>query len=262
MRRIWLSCLRLSCFWLFVAALGLGSTLAWGQSAATGLYNDGNARYRAGDFAGSLSYYRQASSMGLEDPRLYYNLANALFKTGQLGEAILWYERALRLAPRDPDIKANLDFVNQIKKDREVQTANNLILDFLLQVFIYPEINELALLLLVSLAAIFALATWRLWNRDRTGSGWLAALVPSLFVSLLVAAWLGGRVVRLEERNQGIVLAGEATARSAPDESKTAVIIIHEGTKVRIERREDGWVLIRLANGLGGWLPAKTLETI
>ena len=240
----------------------LGQTLAWGQSVTTGLYNAGNALYRDGDFAGALVKYREAAATSIEDPRLYYNLGNTLFKTGQIGEAILWYERALRLAPHDPDITENLAFVNKIKKDREVEVGDNPVLAFLLQVFIYPGINGLALVLLLSMLVLCALVTWRLWNRDQIGAGWRLALFSSVLIGILAAVWLGGRVIRLEERDGAIVLAPQVTAHSAPDEKKTAVFIIHEGTKVRIERREANWVLIRLANGLGGWLPANSLAMI
>ena len=50
--------------------------------------------------------------------------------------------------------------------------------------------------------------------------------------------------------------------RSAPDQAQTVVFALHEGTKVRIERREQDWLLIRLANGLGGWLPAAAVTEI
>jgi len=37
---------------------------------------------------------------------------------------------------------------------------------------------------------------------------------------------------------------------------------VHEGTKVRIARRQGDWMLVRLSNGLGGWLPASVVEAI
>jgi hypothetical protein len=43
---------------------------------------------------------------------------------------------------------------------------------------------------------------------------------------------------------------------------QTPVFVVHEGTKVVVERREAGWLLVRLANGLGGWLPAEVVAVI
>jgi hypothetical protein len=40
------------------------------------------------------------------------------------------------------------------------------------------------------------------------------------------------------------------------------VFAVHEGTKLRVVRREGGWLLVRLANGLGGWLAAGVVEVI
>ena len=67
---------------------------------------------------------------------------------------------------------------------------------------------------------------------------------------------------QLESRTAAIVPAREATARSAPDMEKTAVFVIHEGTKVLVERREGTWLLIRLASGPGGWILAEEATVI
>ena len=74
-----------------------GASALNAQSVATGLYNEANALYRSGDFAGAHRLYREVAATGGRDARLFYNLGNASFKLGRLGEASLWYERAQRL---------------------------------------------------------------------------------------------------------------------------------------------------------------------
>ena len=68
----------------------LGASALDAQSAATGLYNEANALYRSGAFAGAHRLYREVAAPGVRDARLFYNLGNASFKSGHLGEAILW----------------------------------------------------------------------------------------------------------------------------------------------------------------------------
>ena len=86
------------------------------QTVAVGLYAEGNALYRAGEFAAARQRYLAAVKTGVRDVRLFYNLGNACFKSERLGEAVLWYERSLRLEPRDEDVLANLRFARRVKR--------------------------------------------------------------------------------------------------------------------------------------------------
>ena len=74
--------------------------------------------------------------------------------------------------------------------------------------------------------------------------------------------WLSFRVYHQASEVSAIALAEVVTARSGPDVNQTEVFIMHEGTKVRVVRREDDWILVRLQNGLGGWVRADQVEPI
>ena len=63
--------------WCIVIFLGIAGP-AEGQSAAAGLYVEGNQLYRAGDFSSARLRYEAAVRTGIRDPRLLYNLANAM----------------------------------------------------------------------------------------------------------------------------------------------------------------------------------------
>lgn len=250
MRRVWLIA------WLGV--LGMGAAL--GQPASVALYNEANSLYRQGDYPAARERYLQVVDSGVQDSRVYYNLGNACFKAGRIGEAILWYERALRLDPRDADIRANLRFANQLKKDRE--PAPEGIAAWFLGIYLSPTLDELSLVFGLLLLAVFGLGVWRLWNRERPRALWRWLLLASSGLMVLAGAFLGARLYRQGQVVEGIVIAAEATARSAPDEAHTAVFVVHEGTRVRLERREGDWVLIHLVTGMGGWLPAAAIALI
>ena len=79
---------------------------------------------------------------------------------------------------------------------------------------------------------------------------------------VLDGVYLGVRIYHQETVLEAVVGAPQGTARSGPDDGQTEVFIVHQGTKVRIARREGDWFLVRLANGLGGWLPADVVEVI
>ena len=235
--------------------------VVWAAPDPAALYNEANALYRAGDFESARSRYLEAVSAGAQDARLYYNLGNACFKAGHIGDAVLWFERARRLEPRDEDIRANLDFVNAVKQDRETEEPNAL-WGALVAAIGFPTINELCVLLAVLAAAAVALSAWRLLRPQPARGPLLAMTFSTAGAAGLVALLLAGRIYAQESTTEAVVVVREATARSGPDAAQTAVFVIHEGTKVQLSRREAGWALVRLPSGPLGWLPDSALMAI
>jgi tetratricopeptide (TPR) repeat protein len=235
---------------------------AEGQSAAAGLFNEGNAHYRHGEYAAAREKYEQVADTGIRNASLFYNLGNACFKIERLGEAILWYERARRLEPRDPDIWANLQFANLVKKDRDEPADENVVVVALRQAFAAPSLNELSLLLTFALIGVLAIACRRLWAAEKTGAVWTTAMGSAVTVLIFSALFLGARAADDGDDSTAIVTVTREIARSAPEAGETVVFVIHEGTKVRVQRQEKSWVLIRLPNGLGGWLPRAAITII
>jgi hypothetical protein len=235
--------------------------MAVAQSATANLYNQANGLYSDGQFEAARDRYNQVAEYGVEDARLFYNLGNAHFKAGELGRAILWYERALRLAPRDDDIEANLRFANLVKQDREPEEGN-VVWGFLIDVFFFPSLNELCLSFSFLFLVLFILGVRRMWSRTAISAGGLVLLVVCLGLVTLDGIYLGMRIYHQETVEEGIIVADQGTARSGPGEEQTTVFVVHEGTKVRIARRQEDWLLVRLTNGQGGWLPMSVVEAI
>ncbi len=249
-----------ACRWCWALLLCAGAAWAVGDGVAD-LYNQGNARYRAGDFEDARRQYLAAVDQGGQDPRLLYNLGNACFKGGHLGEAAVWWERALRLDPRDDDVRANLQFLDAVKQDREGEETNALwaALAFAAQ---YPTVNELCVVVGLLVAAGVSTVGWHLWRRGPLAGAWRLVAVALAVVGSLNGAWLVSRAYQQGHTERAVITVPEATARSGPDGSQTAVFVAHEATRVQVARYEGAWVLVRLGSGLNGWLPAAALTRI
>jgi tetratricopeptide (TPR) repeat protein len=226
------------------------------------LYNGGNARYRQGDFEGARGLYLQAVEAGGRDPRLCLNLGNACYKSRRLGEAILWYERGLRLLPRDADLQANRRFAEQFRTERESPVPDSPAWRAVVGAYLYPSLDELCLGFAVVLAVTLGAAGWRLWQPARLRRASLVLLMAAGSLLAANGALLAGRLYRQAAADEAVVLAAQATARSAPADDQAPVFVVHEGAMVRVERREGAWVLVRLSSGPVGWLPATAVETI
>jgi hypothetical protein len=231
-----------------------------GPDAAAG-YNRGNMLYRKGNYRDAILEYNKVLATGVANGHLYYNLGNAYYKSGKLGRAIIAYERAQQLLPGDEDIKANLLFANAVKKDRDPEGEVGLLLRAVDS--LYGSLTEHRLTILDSLFLFLLIGagTCLIWFDSRRVL-WicLVSLLGLGFggTTLLLANRIGART----SNSHAVVLPDALMGRSGPGEDFLQVFEIHEGTKVSIQRVEEGWMLIRLSNGVGGWVPLGGLEAI
>jgi len=233
-------------------------------AAQADFYAEGNRLYQEGDFAGALEAYESILDAGFESGDLHFNIGNAYFKLGDLGRAILHYERAHRLLPSDEGVLANLELARTLTVD-EVEALPRF---WVLSAWDWwvGLLPRSLLLLLVALsylggmAGVVALIMRRgtsvaIWGGRMALAGGVLTLVLGL--NLVV------RELGLSRAEEAVVLVAEVPVRSAPSEDgDLTVFTIHEGTKVRIDRRSDEWAEVVLEDGKVGWLRLEAVETI
>jgi hypothetical protein len=232
---------------LAVLALVLGPVQA---------YNDGNRLYAQKDYAGAVHAYEEALKTG-NDPRVHYNLGNALFRSGKIGEAIVHYRRAYFLTPRDHDIVANLAFVRAYRVDKTSGGSSPLAhaADRALRWLSRSEASLIAGVLF-TLAGL-ALAAWIVWRGPPLGfaAGVLALL--GLYGFLAQQLWAGEVGSR-----PAVVVVPEVSAASGPGDEFKQVLLIHDGTEVKIRETRGEWALVQLPGGSGGWLKQSAVERV
>ena len=246
---------------LLLAALLGADGLASAGTAVDAVYNEANALYRKGLYDEAAVRYEEALGQGVRNGTVHYNLGNAYFKAGDLGRAILAYERALSLMPGDEDLRTNLRFVNALKVDREPEAEDNVVVQSLS--YAYRSLGADGLTAFSS-ACLFLLSgigvAWLYVPERRTAWVGLAlALAFALSGSGLLA---GFKIHERETVRHAVILAEEVVGRSGPGEDYVQVFALHEGTKVRLERSEGQWRLVRLSSGPGGWVLAEAMEGI
>lgn len=224
--------------------------------APAGAYNEGNRLYARQDFAGAERAYRQALQAG-PSAEASYNLGNALFKSGRVGAAIVQYRRARYLAPRDGDVARNLAFARGYRADK-VLTAPGPVELALDATFHLLSRREAALLAAATfLLAALALSAWIV----RRGAVLLAAAALLVAGSLfcLVTRWTWEGEVGAQP---AVVVAPEVSALSGPGEESKQILLLHDGTEVRIRERRGGYLLVQLPGGSGGWVRPEAVERV
>ncbi len=232
-----------------------------GQGA---FFDEGNLRYQEGNFDGALERYSRILDDGLESGELYYNVGNTYFKLGELGPAILYYERARRLMPGDDDLLANLELARSLTVD-EIAPLPGFWL-FRAVGWWVGLLPRPALVWLVAVAYLIAIAAVILlilrpatvlaaWGRR--------VAIAGAAVTLIFGLTLGVRELGIGAAEEAVIMAVETAVQSAPsDDSALQIFAVHEGTKVRTDRRSDAWIEIVLEDGKVGWVRADQLEPI
>ncbi len=238
---------------VFVSLFALGETT--NEKAATA--------YKSGNYEEALSLYQSLLLPGEQSSDVYYNMGNCYYRLGEMAQSVLFYERALLLDPSNGDVKANLNLAKSKCPDK------------------IDEVGE-----------IFPLRALHWLENSSSSNGWAVFSIVCVFVFLLffflfffgnsivlrkVGFWCAGvflflivvssvfsyaQAQRLKNRNDAIILAGSVTVRSTPAENGNALVVAHEGVKVRILSELDGWWEVRLPNGTVGWMKEDNAERI
>ncbi|MDY5969887.1 MAG: hypothetical protein SPJ13_07760, partial [Bacteroidales bacterium] len=83
-----------------------------------------------------------------------------------------------------------------------------------------------------------------------------------LLLLVIVGAAAANRAHNVSISSEAIVMSPAAMVKSSPDRGGLDKMVLHEGTKVWVEDRAEGWSKIRISDGNTGWLPEKELEVI
>jgi uncharacterized protein YgiM (DUF1202 family) len=78
----------------------------------------------------------------------------------------------------------------------------------------------------------------------------------------LCVIWLGARIYHENHSTSCVVLAAQVDAMSGPGDDYTKVMSLHEGTEAEVAEERGNWYLIKLPNGVGGWIPENTAELV
>lgn len=232
------------------------------QDSLVVLYNAGNAAYREGRFSDAATAYEAAIALGARNSAVHYNLGNACFRLGQTGRAIVAYERSLRLNPRNDDAMKNLEFASLLVTDRiqeedvevRVQEAIKRTLGLIAPKWLAGGIT-------VGLTGVCLIGAW--WLLGARPRGFTTTLfVLSGFVLVGSIGVVGTQRWVSGGHDEAIVVASQSEVRFEPSSGAKVAFVVHEGTKVWVERDDGDWTLVRVANGLRGWLPREVIMTI
>jgi len=240
----------------------LFSSFGFSQSLQKEL-EQSNQFYKSGNYNEAITSYETTLHNGYHGASLFYNLGNAYYRTGKFGLAILYYEKALQLSPDDEDIQHNLVIANSKIVDKvDVvpkfflftwwEAMQNLFQPSGWKVFMFT-----VYLFLMVVIGIFFTARKSSTKKYSFFGGASLLFIFSLSVALYLT-----KQHQVENYHYGIVLEQTVNVKSSPDEKSSDAFILHEGIKIKVEDKLEGWNKIRLSDGKIGWLESSAIGII
>ena len=224
----------------------------------------GNDAYLRGDYAGAVAAYEQLDRQGVQSAELTYNLGNAYYRRGQLGPAIWAWERAVALDPDADDARYNLERARTVAARRVQDKLEGADRDPLwIRLVTELSVSSQTWLFATLYVGFFLALGLRLRARRAVRAGehdatplWGALAAILGVTAALAGALLVGRVA-LDRTPFAIVLPDQLAIKEGADANYRTTFEVHAGLRVRVLERDQGWLRIRLANGLEGWTPER-----
>lgn len=220
--------------------------------------------YYAGRYDRAVEGLERLLAVPVEHEDVHYNLGCAYFRLGRLGPAVYHFERALALDPSAEDARFNLETSRALVAARVKDEIKGAAGDpwWVRAVSLLGPHTWAILFLCLWWATLGAIFVVRRMSHGPARSGLVAAGSLVGVVTLLCALLLAGRIYLGVRVPMGIVLPDQLAVREGPHGSTKVSFTVHAGLRVRLQARGDGWLRVRLANGLEGWVPQREVGVL
>lgn len=223
------------------------------------LFDVANQTYKESNYSQAAALYQKILENGYESGEVYFNLGNTYYKMNEIGLAILYYEKAKLFISSDQALEQNLNLA-RLRVVDQIESIPKLFLeewwDALVHLLPLNTFLWLSFILFTLTAAMAGI--WMLHNR--TFFRRLIWFFLTMFTMILLLS--GVQIYQFETTQFGIILDEKVSVLGEPDLTGTEVFILHEGTKVKINRRIDGWFEITIPDGKTGWLLKSNIGVI
>ena len=219
------------------------------------LFQQANTAYNEGNYQEAIQNYESIIENGETSAELYFNLANAHYKLNHIAPSIYYYEKALLLNPGDSDFKNNLEFARNMAVDEiEVvpKTGLSKIMNNLISVLSFNGWAWVAVIASIMFATLFLLY----YFSGTSGIKRLFFTTSIIALMLMISSLIFAYQQQEYSKNSrfAIIFSEEASVRNEPSLRSNEILVLHEGTKVKVLETFQNWIKFELANEIQGWM--------
>ena len=227
------------------------------------LWAKGNEAYSIGEFNNAIQYYSKIEKQGLVSAALYYNMGNAYYRMKENGKAILYYERTLKVDPANSDARINLQFASAQTLDKIEEVPDFIFITWIKNVRNSLSSNGWATLALVLLGfTLLFLLGFKFVGRRRAKKICFIISCCMLFFTIVSFLFSVNLAIRANSSDSAIVMNNIGNVKSAPNTTGNSIFVLHQGTKLKILEKAEGWDRIQIKDGRQGWIETEDIEVI
>jgi tetratricopeptide (TPR) repeat protein len=211
---------------------------------------EGNKAYSEGRYEDAIENYSKIIDNNIESGEVFFNLGNAYYKLDEIGKSIYYYEKSLNYIDGDEALDQNLKIARLKIIDKIEPIPKLFIFEWMestMRILSLEYWGWLSLILFFSMALIFSL--YILFTKPILFRlSWIFFILFSISMLIFV-----GRIYEFESTEFGIIFEKKVDVMSEPNLGASELFILHEGTKIKINRKLNDWVEISIADGKTGW---------
>ncbi len=209
----------------------------------------------------AMRYETLVAKAGIQNGKLYYNIGNIYFRLKDIGRAVLNYRRAQQLIPYDPNLRQNLSYVRQFRRDKIDEKPETKIFQ---TVFFWHY--DLSVPVKIILFSTFFIVLWllsgmRLFFKHAL-LGWIIA--GAMGLSVMMGGSLIAETISLHQQVPGVIIDAEVVARKGNSENYAPSFTepLHAGTEFYVREQRGDWMYVSLADERTCWLPSRSVALV
>jgi len=208
----------------------------------------------------AMRYERIIRDGGIRNGKIFYNLGNVYFRMNDLGRAILNYRRAELYIPNDANLKQNLAYAMEKRRDHIEDKQETQILKTLFFWHYHLSRDTRAVVFILSFIIMWGLACVKIFVKR-------SFVVWGIASASLLTIICGGSLVadRISNDNRpGVIISSEVTARKGNSDTYEPSFKepLHSGTEFILIEERGEWLNIALSDGRTCWVTAKDVEMV
>lgn len=248
-------------FYLFSILLFSSSAIA--QVEPLKIMETANEAYQQGDYTTATSSYKILLDSNYSSVDLHFNYANSLFKSGKNALAILHYEKALKINPSSADAAYNLKIANDKTVDKIERVPELFFYRWWKSVYnFFPADSWAKIMICILIGALLGFGFYKVSSNLSIRKFGFSMTVTGLILALFCGIFAASQKNYAQQSTHAIIMRSTVDILSAPSSGSSQLFVLHEGTKVKMEDKTEGWLKVSLPNGNQGWIVKKALAEI
>jgi tetratricopeptide (TPR) repeat protein len=231
---------------------------------AAGDQNDywkkGNDYYQQKQYDSAAYYFEQIATLKPRNAEVYYNLGNTYYRLNRISFAVLNYERALRTDPSYKDAKDNLLLAQSRISNYIPATEDIFFVNWWRSLTSGTKATAWSVCALICFILIIGLlSAKRMEKLNISLPPQFTGLLGFLCGCFLLLAFAASR--HMEVHNRAVVMQNDAPLMNNEQKGKP-LILVPEGTTVKIQTEKGTWAEVALPDGRSGWIELNLINKI